>query len=258
VEKKKIFIWIALVAIIAVLVFQILINGKNKDKDVAIDKDFSHVEVESENSDIEFMNIDGKEALIELENDDKNRYKLDVKVKGNTLEIDVERKGFSWFSFDFFSKSPKVTIGLPNKDYGTIKAETDNGTIDVSKIKVNELEADTDNGEMIIKEIESQRIDVESDNGDVVIENSIGVIQGKTNNGNVTVTMDTIEQPMDLETDNGQIHLQTKDKAKNVQFNVKTDNGRVNIYGQTTTEKAIGDGNIKIQLTSDNGNITVE
>lgn len=255
-EKKKIFIWVALIAIIAVIVFQFLRNGK--DEDVTIDKDFSNVEVESENADILFVPSENNEAFIELENNENNRYKLDVKVEGKTLEIDVKRKGFSWISFDFFSKSPKVTVGLPDKEYGTIKAETDNGTIDASKIIAKELEADTDNGEIFVKEVETQKIIVESDNGDVVLEDNLGEIYGKSNNGNVTVITDTIEHPMDLETDNGQIQLQTKEKAKNVQFNVKIDNGSVKIYGQSTSEQVIGNGNIEIKLATDNGNITVE
>ena len=255
-EKKKIFIWVALIAIIAVIVFNLI--SKGKEEDITIDKDFSNVEIESDNAEVRLMTIDGNEALIELDNNDNNRYTLDVKVKGKTLEIDVERKGFRWFSFDFFSKSPIVSVGLPKNEYGTIKVETDNGTINVSQIELNELLADTDNGEIIIKEVESQKIAVETDNGDVIIEDSSGVINGKTNNGDVTVLNDSITQPMDLETDNGKILVKTEGESKNIQYNVKTDNGKVNIYGQSTTDKVIGEGKIIVQLESDNGNITVE
>lgn len=255
-ENNKLFVWVAIIAIIAVIVLQIFRNGK--EENVATAKDFASVEVESENSDIIIMPIKGDEATIELENNKKNRFTLDVNVKGKTLEIDVRRRGFGWLSFDFFSKSPVVKIGLPNKEYGTINAETDNGTIDASQLNVKELAAETDNGEIVIKEVKSQKTAVESDNGDIIIEDSLGAIDGKSNNGNVTVMTEMIKQPMHLETDNGQIHLQTKDEAKNVQFNVKTDNGRVNIYGKSTTEKVIGNGGIEINLTSDNGNITVE
>ena len=255
-EKKKIFIWIALIAIIAVIVFNLFRNGK--EEDLTIDKDFSNVEIESDNAEVRLKTIEGNKAAIELENNKNNRYKVDVKVKGKTLEIDVKRKGFRWFSFDFFSKSPIVTVGLPKNEYGTIKVETDNGKINVSQIELKELLADTDNGEIVIKEVESEKIAVETDNGDVLIEDSSGVINGKTNNGDVTLIHDSIDQSMDLETDNGEIIVKTKGKSKNVQFNVKTDNGKVNIYGQSTTDKVIGEGKIVVQLESDNGNITVE
>ncbi|MFC7687304.1 DUF4097 domain-containing protein [Ureibacillus sp. GCM10028918] len=274
VEKKKVFIWVALIAIIAVLVFQILNNGK--DEDVTIDKDFSHLNVESDNADILLKPIEGDKALVELNQNDNNRYRLDVGVKEETLEIEIERKGFRWFSFNFFSKTPVVTVGLPSKEYGNIKAKTDNGTIKVSQVKAKEIVTDTDNGEINLDEVEglkifaesdngkitlkdivSKDIFVEIDNGDAVIEDSIGSIDGHSSNGKLTVITNRIEHPMDLETDNGQILVQTKDESKNVQFNVKTDNGRVNIYGQST-DKEIGNGDIVIKLTSDNGNITVE
>ncbi|MDN4495090.1 DUF4097 family beta strand repeat-containing protein [Ureibacillus aquaedulcis] len=274
-EKKRVFIWVALMAIIAVVVFQIMKNGK--EEDITIDKDFSRVEVESDNADILLLPIQKDEATVELDNNDNNRYKLDVEVKDETLEIVVERKGFRWFSFNFFSKKPAVLVGLPKKDYDTIKAETDNGTINVTQINAAELVSDTDNGEILLEEVESQKviaksdngkiilkdiasqdIDVEIDNGDAVIEDSTGRITGESSNGMLTVITDNIEQPMDLETDNGQILVKTTNKSENIRFDVKTDNGSVNIYGQSIPEQAIGKGNIVIKLVSDNGSITVE
>lgn len=274
-EKKKVFIWVALIAIIAVIVFQVLNNGK--DGDVTIDKDFSHVEVESDNADIMIMPIEADQASIELEGNTNNRYKLDVRVKEETLEIRVERKGFKWLSFSFFSKKPVVMIGLPKRDYGTIIAETDNGTIIVNQTSVRELMTVTDNGDVLIDEIDSkevfaesdnghitlknitsQDIFVEIDNGDTVIEDSTGRITAESSNGMLTVITDKIEQPMDLVTDNGEILVRTEGKSDNVRFEAKTDNGKINIYGQSITDTVNGNGDIVVKLVSDNGGITVE
>jgi len=257
VEKKKVFIWVALIAIIAVIIFNIFRNGK-ENEDMTISQNFSNVAIESENADIHLFPVEGGKAFIELENNHKNRYRLDVKVKGKTLEIEVERRGFKWFSFDFFSKSPQISVGLPTKEYNTIEVETDNGTINASQLNVKQLVAQTDNGEINVEEMKSEAIVVESDNGEILIADSLGKINGQTNNGDVTVQIENLNQPMDLETDNGEIVVQTKEKAKNVQFKVETDNGDVNIYGQSTTDKVIGNGNILIKLASDNGDITVE
>ncbi|HWL13908.1 MAG TPA: DUF4097 family beta strand repeat-containing protein [Ureibacillus sp.] len=272
-EKKKFFIWIALIAIAAVLLISIVQNKNAEDLQLA--NDFSRVEIEGDNAEIRIMPVEGSEAVIELENG--NRYTLNAMVKRDTLEIEVERKWFKWFSIDFFSKSPTVIVGLPKEEYSKIKAETDNGkiliediesqqilaetdngAIEASQIKVEELVAEADNGEIYIKDIESQHIAVESDNGDVVIENSTGIIKGKTANGELTVITDSLRESMDLEADNGEIFVKTKEKAKNVRFDVKTDHGIAKLYGQTVTEKAVGNGDIVIKLTSDNGDITVE
>lgn len=274
-EKKKVFIWVALIAIIAVIVFQVLNNGK--EGDVTIDKDFSHVEVESDNADIIILPIEADQASIELDRNDNNRYKLDVRVKEETLEIRVERKGFKWLSFSFFSKKPVVMVGLPKKDYGTIIAEADNGTINVNQTSVRKLTTGTDNGDVMIDEIDSkevlaesdnghiilknitsQEISVEIDNGDTVIEDSTGRITAESSNGMLTVITDKIEQPMDLVTDNGEILVRTEGKSDNVRFEAKTDNGKINIYGQSITDTANGNGDIVVKLVSDNGGITVE
>ena len=65
-EKKKFFIWIALIAIAAVLLISIVQNKNAEDMQLA--KDFSRVEIEGDNAEIRIMPIEGNEAVIELEN----------------------------------------------------------------------------------------------------------------------------------------------------------------------------------------------
>jgi DUF4097 and DUF4098 domain-containing protein YvlB len=256
-NKKKVFIWVALICIVAVLFFNLFYNREGKS-DFAITQDFSNVAVESDNAELLFIPSDGKEAKVELNSSAERDYTVDVKVKNDTLEIDVERKWFKWFSFHFFSKTPTVSILLPAKEYGTIKGETDNGTLKASGIQAKEFVGQTDNGEVILKEMTSESIFAEADNGNVYIENSTGEIFGQTSNGNLLVIADRLDRAMELETDNGEIFIQTEKEPKDVKIDVRTDNGYLNIFGKANTETVIGNGKNLVKLTSDNGSITIE
>ncbi|WP_158582982.1 DUF4097 family beta strand repeat-containing protein [Lysinibacillus yapensis] len=252
-ENKKVFIWVTLIAIVAVLIFNFYKNGKKEDLTIA--QDFSNVEVESDTANILIMPADGEEAEIELDN---KRYTADVKMQGDTLKIDVESKWFKWFTSNFFSKNATVSIRLPNKEYSTIKAETDNGTMKATGIKVGNFIGETDNGEVIIEDMASREIFAKSDNGNLVIDESSGTIKGETSNGNLVITTENLDRPMELDTDNGEIYIKTTDKPKNAKINVDTDNGFVNVFGQFNSETVFGKGENVIKLTSNNGSIIVE
>lgn len=179
-------------------------------------------------------------------------------MDGNTLEIEVNRRGFKWLSIDFFSNSPTLNLMLPEKVAGTIALETNNGTISASNLESEEMVAESDNGEILIGDVKSNSIYAQSDNGELFFENIEGEILGESDNGDITLVNDTLNQPIEFETDNGSIIIQTKKEPKNVKMDVYTDNGNINIFGKSNESTVIGNGENLIKLTSDNGDITVE
>lgn len=214
--------------------------------------------MESENADINVIASNNNTAKAELVNNEKNKYKIDVKMDGDTLEIQVNRKGFKWFSIDFFSSSPTLNLMLPEKIAGTIELETNNGSINASNFESKELTAESDNGEILIKNVKSNSIYAQSDNGELFFENVKGEIIGESDNGDISLVNDALNQSIDFETDNGSITIQTKKEPENVKMDVYTDNGNINIFGKSNESTVIGNGENLIKLTSDNGDITVE
>ncbi|WP_346235891.1 DUF4097 family beta strand repeat-containing protein [Lysinibacillus telephonicus] len=256
INKKVFVIGVILIGIIVVTFYNIFLNGKTEE--IEITQDFSHVEVESENANINVIASNNNTAKAELVNNKNNKYKLDVKVDGNTLEIEVNRRGFKWLSIDFFSDSPTLNLMLPEKVAGTIALETNNGTISASNLESEEMVAESDNGEILIGDVKSNSIYAQSDNGELFFENIEGEILGESDNGDITLVNDTLNQPIEFETDNGSIIIQTKKEPKNVKMDVYTDNGNINIFGKSNESTVIGNGENLIKLTSDNGDITVE
>ncbi len=255
---KKSYIIILLVLLIGISLFNFIsgfFTGGGREE-VAIDHEqFDHVEIDTENADINLQVTEDK-PFVELVNKDK--YNLKVNVEGNTLDIEVEQPWFNWFSFDFTFNTPKLNVYLPKEVYEKIEVKTNNGTIDVKNLEVNELNMKSNNGKIIVKDVKSSLIYSESDNGEIIIENSTGKIIGQTSNGDVIITKDVIDQPIQLETNNGDVTIQTKNEPDNITYQLKTHNGDVNVFGSEHFNSVVGNGENLIQLETDNGNITVK
>ncbi len=254
-NKKFFIIGILLIAIVTVTVINIV--SKNIPKEVEIKQNFSHVEVDTDNSDIIFIASKDKTAKVELENSN-NKYELIANVHGDTLEVEIEHKWFRLFSFNFFSNTPTLVIYLPENISGTITAETANGTIEADKLSAKEMTVETNNGEVYLSNLKVSSLYIESDNGEVFLENIDGKIVGESSNGDISLVNDTLDQPVNLETNNGTISIQTKNEPKNVTIEVETDNGEISIFGNANAKTVFGKGKESVKLSSNNGDIIVE
>ncbi len=216
---------------------------------------FSHVEIDTKNAEINLL-VTNDRPYVELLN--KGSYDLKVEVEGNTLDIEVNKKWFNLFSFNLFFHSPTLNVYLPENVYETIQSETDNGSVYVTNLKVNELNVETNNGKVLVRDVESSYLYLSSNNGDVNLENVEGKIIGETNNGDVTIQKSILNQPIELKTDNGNVSIITNEEPTNVTYQFKTHNGDITVFGSEHFETVVGDGKYLIQLTSHNGNITIK
>ncbi|RDW15630.1 DUF4097 family beta strand repeat-containing protein [Oceanobacillus chungangensis] len=233
-------------------------NGKTEHEQT-INEAFTKVDIETENVEIEILSSNSSAAEIELKGNKNNKYKLETKVEGDTLQIEVKDRLFRWFSFGFFnSSSVSLKVFLPERAYDTIEVVTDNG-----KIRANEMEADVinmeaDNGKIIVDHIKSTSFNFEVDNGEVSLRDIEGEINGSSNNGRISLITESLDSPITLETDNGVIDIQTDEQPANATFDINVDNGKVTVFGESNYDTIIGNGDNLIKLTADNGKITIQ
>lgn len=255
---KKSYIIILLVILIGISLVNVawgFFAGGGKEE-VQIDREqFEHIEIDTTNADLQIQVTDSK-PYIELVN--KQKYNLRVEVEGNTLDIEVEEPWFNWFSFDFSFRTPKLIVYLPREMYETLEVKTNNGMIVVNHLEVKELNTKTNNGKIVVKDVNSSIIYTDSSNGKVILENITGKIIGGTNNGDIIITKDVIDQPMELKTNNGDVTIQTNNEPENVTYQFKTHNGEVTVFGSEYFNPIVGNGENLIQLRTHNGNITVK
>jgi hypothetical protein len=246
---------------------------------IELQEDYEEMTIQSRNAQIEVFPSTNDVTTIEFTGNKENnqRYDVTANVEGDLLSVAVKKKGFKLFSFDFTFTAPALTVYVPEKTYDTIQIETnngraeargleavnmqmeaDNGHIVASESEVNELQVKADNGRIDLKNIRSQAVTSEADNGEIRLENVKGQLSGKTNNGKITMKTENLDHPIDLHTNNGKIHIQTENKPENAIFDVKTDNGKTTIFGESNWDTVVGDGENLIKLTTNNGSITVE
>lgn len=221
---------------------------------------------------------------------------LTADVIGDTLTIELKASKFGFLSFLFIFKAVRVNVALPKKlytailmktdngsifaekvlgktvkvtsDNGSIKlkeiaattleVETDNGSINVDKVQVDKLSTETDNGRIDLRYVDADQVYTKTDNGRITMEFVTGKIVGKTDNGRISLLTTHLDCMIDLETDNGSISIETENDPTDVTIRAKVDHGKIDVFGERNSRTTFGSGTNMIQLSTDNGKITVE
>ena len=140
----------------------------------------------------------------------------------------------------------------------TLKAKTDNGRIIVNDSNFTNVIATTDNGRVCVNHSRAEKFELSTDNGRIEINEVSGEIWATTDNGRIEGYIPQVTKPLQWKTDNGSIILKTDEVLNNATLSVKSDFGRINVYGEKGKRFQFGDGSIPIRFKTDNGRITVE
>jgi DUF4097 and DUF4098 domain-containing protein YvlB len=222
---------------------------------------FKNVRVDSSNADVEILPTDSTQAKIELTGTETNRKKhtFTAKVEGSTLAVKFkDEKNIKLFNFDFLFSSLQLKIYLPHAEYESLQVENGNGQVTISKIESKGVIASVANGTLEVKDVIASNVDVETSNGKIVLNHVNGKIKGKVDNGKIHVITEDLNRPVELATDNGSILIQTAEDPTNARFQADVDNGSINILDKYSNNAVVGKGENLIDLSTDNGSITVE
>lgn len=138
-----------------------------------------------------------------------------------------------------------------------MKAETDNGRIEIEKSHFTQAVFSTDNGRIVSKNSKADKFEFSTDNGRIELNDVVGEIHATTDNGRIEGYIPVITKPIVFKSDNGSITLTTDEKIENAALSVKSDFGRISVYGEKGKSFVFGEGNIPIRLKTDAGRITV-
>ncbi|WP_186670415.1 DUF4097 family beta strand repeat-containing protein [Sporosarcina sp. BP05] len=261
--RNKVFIIVALVLLVVggiTLMFNTGDRFQNNAKKIEIDdQPFTNIEILTTNAAVEIVPTKDAVTTVSYSGKTKNRSKFIFKavVKENTLSIQFKEKRRSFINFGFSSLDLKLIVKVPEKQYDRIQAESDNGRIKVENIQTKELALETDNGTIELKTIDATTVNVKTDNGVIILDHVDGTIIGRTDNGRISLVTNNLERPIELTTDNGRIEIQTEKEPTNATIDVKTDNGKINVFGYENKHTKFGNGEHLIKLRTDNGRITI-
>ncbi|MCS7461378.1 DUF4097 family beta strand repeat-containing protein [Paenibacillus doosanensis] len=192
--------------------------------------------------------------------------RLEHSVGGGTLTIKAEgNTAVSGFWQQFLVRTDLVISVPPHADVD-MNVESSNGQITAGQLKFpKEFKANTTNGTIQLSSLEALKVDLESTNARIVITDSIGKLRAETTNGEIQVTghqgdvelestnggltLSQVSGSMDVETTNGNIQISEAPQA----VKARTTNGSVEVSahkvdGDWSVETSHGD--IRLELPS--------
>ncbi|MCR2822179.1 DUF4097 domain-containing protein [Lederbergia panacisoli] len=272
-------LFLLLVGIIgSVMTFKSMTHSEQISDERLIEKDFSNIAITTNNSKVEILPTNNSTATVELSGKvAKNlKYTFSADVKGDTLNVELKEKLRKLFNFDFIATSLTLKVYVPEKQYESIQAKSNNGYIKAEKLNAEDLLIETDNGRIVLNNINSSTVtmkanngmidlkkvaattvDLKADNGKVLLDDVDGKISAKVNNGMVSLITNNLDRPLDIQSDNGEIKVITDKEPTNATIDVTVHNGKVNVFGQTNRNVIFGKGENLIKLVTHNGRITV-
>jgi DUF4097 and DUF4098 domain-containing protein YvlB len=226
-------------------------------KEKIIKDEFSAIEISSDNAEVDIIPTKESVAKIELVTKGVNSRKTNFKtaVEGKTLSVTV--KDERGFRFGFFSQSNHLTVFLPKKQYESMKVENGNGEVQVEQMKIDDVRVTLINGEAQLNDLTAKHVKVESSNGKIQLNDVMGEIRGSTVNGEIHVATKALDRPLELESTNGEITVQTEKEPTNTRFDVSVVNGEINILDKYNGSATIGKGENLVKLTTVNGEVSV-
>ena len=231
------------------------------EEQVINNQNITAIEVETQNSTVEIVPTKDADIKIELtgKTTGDSKQDLSAEINGTTLNIKLkdQRQKFFNLNFNNFSESFTLKVYLPEKEYASLKVNSSNGRIQLEQLKVKDLFAESDNGRIELKNITSTNVNVKTDNGRITLDYVDGKIKGKSSNGRISVLTKDLDRPMELNTDNGRIEIQTEKEPTNTTFDVDTDNGSIDILDKYDENAVIGKGENLIRLSTSNGRISI-
>lgn len=191
-----------------------------------------------------------------------------VAVKDGTLTLTNPANAYTSGIFNFTVTSPKISVYIPEGEYGTLKIETDTADVYVPKeFTFAGIDISTDTGDSAIYSSSKNHIKINTDTGDVLISGvNTDILDVKAHTADVTVSSVNCKGNASIVTTTGDLKVNTL-VASSLFTSAST--GDVDIKGATvakgfTVERSTGDVTLRkcvaasFTVTTDTGDVTFE
>ena len=262
-NRKKLMIIAVMLLIVgfggALFTYPSIGAGETVEEERTFTETISDVVIETDNSMIEILPTDDGMTTVEFIGDTRNkaRYRYKSEVEDGTLQVSVKEKILQFFSFDFSLKSAAVRVHLPEKDYRSLTADTDNGKVRIENLTSDIISAESTNGQMVFENLQTQTVTLQSVNGKIKTKDIAGELKAEVTNGTIDVEAKSLDQPIDLESVNGKIHVRVDEEPVNSEIIVDVVNGKVDIFGSNSRHRMFGDGENVVKIQTVNGRVSV-
>lgn len=204
-----------------------------------------------------------QEATIELIGKVKeaNAPKLAVEVKGSRLVIDIqETRENKWFNLspNFAPETLLLKLHVPEKLVHTIEFKGISADVYLENIHSNSLKLATTSGDIDGENLQFQTADIQTVSGDLELEKLLGEASITTESGDIYLTMADLIHPIEITSTSGDVELITSNEPTDVNFQVKSVSGDINLLGKYNESAVVGKGTTLVDIQTTSGDISVE
>lgn len=233
-------------------------------QEVAVTKEVSadevtNLEFELANEEVTIVPTEKSAITIELKGKSNRPGKdfLEIEQQDGTL---IVREKSEKFRFQFFNRgdSLTLTVRLPQKEFASLLVDSKNGGIYGEQFSVKTLHASAANGKIELDQVKTTTTEVNTHNGGLELNHVAGRLIGKTSNGSIDLRTNELNQSMDLNTKNGSIDINVKKEPTNVTYDLRTDNGGIEVFGNDNWDTVVGEGDHIIKAVTANGSIAIK
>ncbi|MBQ1263512.1 MAG: DUF4097 family beta strand repeat protein [Oscillospiraceae bacterium] len=229
-----------------------------------ITESFNDVSIVTDTADIKLLPSENSQVKVVCYEEENAKHAVSVKDGALTVEVVNEKKWYEHIGINF--ESPKVTVYLPEGEYGALSIKGDTGDTNISReftFKSIEIEQDTGSVSNYANAINN--IVIKTDTGAVTVEDvSAQAVDVSVSTGKVTVTGVKCEGTVKIGVSTGKTYIEDL-KCKS--FISSGDTGSLTLNSAVATEKffierSTGDVSFKdsdaaeIFVKTDTGDVT--
>ena len=148
---------------------------------------------------------------------------LTVTMEDGVLTVRREDHRRWYDHIDIFTKTPELTVYLPQSIIPTLEIDVDTGDIQVKNAKIQErMQISTDTGDLRIQSLTAVALSIETDTGDIALKQTTvaTTLAIETDTGDVTLT-EVTSATMQIKTSTGDVGLERVD-SENLQIRTST------------------------------------
>ena len=188
---------------------------KYETNNYEINENYIDISITANTADVVFIPSENSNCSVECY--EQSNLKHSIKVKNNTLTIEVvdSRKWYEHIGINF--GTPKITVYIPRGEYGTLWVKSSTGDIEIPKeFKFKSIDISESTGDVTNRASASAVIKIKTSTGDIRVDNiSAGALDLSVSTGKIFVSDVICESDVNINVSTGKTNL-TDIKCKKV------------------------------------------
>ncbi len=195
--------------------FMELATVKYETNDYEIQENYKNISIITDTADVVFVPSENQKTTVSCY--EQKNAKHSVTVKDDTLVIEVVDTRKWYEHIGIFLGAPKITVYIPQDEYGTLSVKSSTGDVEIPKnIRYERIDVSVSTGAVTNYASVSKLIKIKTSTGNIRVENLFaGMLDLSVSTGNVTVSDVTCEGDVKINVSTGKTNL-TDIKCQNI------------------------------------------